>query len=102
MILLIDGMDNEAIFGVLISVLIGLCVGFFFHVKEDRDQRIQQAKENGELRALIGVIQKEVSHVSQEVGGHETGLRGALHRLRNEINARLIRIDNDRRRPGDP
>ncbi len=87
-------MTNEAIFGVLITVLIGLAVGFFFHVKEDRDLRVAQASENGELRALIREIQKEVTHLSAEVGGHDSGLRGSLHRLRNEINQRLLNIDN--------
>lgn len=94
-------MTTEAIFGVLISMLIGLSVGFFFHVKEDRDQRIQQARENGELRALIGVIQKELSHLATEVGGHDSGLRGSLHKLRNELNQRLITIETFRRR-GEP
>jgi len=91
-------MTNEAIFGVLISVLVGLCIGFFMHVKEDRDHRIHQARENGELRALIEVIRKDLSHISVEVGNHDTGLRGSLHRLRNEINARLMMLDNERRR----
>lgn len=93
-------MSNEAIFGVLITALIGLSVAFFFHVKEDRDQRVKQAEENGQLRALINVVQAQLSHLSTEVGGHDTGLRGSLHRLRNEINQRLLRIDNDRRSPG--
>jgi hypothetical protein len=92
-------MTTEAIFGVLISILIGLSVAFFIHVKEDRDHRIQHARENGELRALIEVIRKDLSHVSAEVGSHDTGLRGSLHRLRNEINARLIMLDNQRRGP---
>jgi hypothetical protein len=92
-------MTTEAIFGVLISILIGLCVAFFIHVKEDRDQRIQHARENGELRALIEVIRKELAHVSAEVGSHDTGLRGSLHRFRNEINARLMMLDNQRRGP---
>lgn len=95
-------MSTEAIFGVLITALIGLCVAFFFHVKEDRDQRVQQAKENGELRALINVVQAQLTNLSAEVGGHDSGLRGSLHRLRNEINQRLLRIDNDRRGPSHP
>jgi hypothetical protein len=62
------------ILGIQTTVIIGLAVGLFQHVKECRDVRTEIA----EIKAIA-------QHVRAELGNHETGIRGQLHEHRKHL-----------------
>jgi hypothetical protein len=62
------------LFGGAFAGIVTLALLLLAHIKECRD-----------VRAAIATLTTNVKHISSEIGTHETGIRGSLHKLRSEI-----------------
>lgn len=76
------------LFGTVITVLglvIGGIVGWIFaHSKDCLDFRVATA-------ASLAAIVVKLDRVIDDIGDHESGLRGSVHKLRNDISPYMIR-----------
>lgn len=70
------------VLGILVTVILALAGALYKHVKECR-----------EVRATLATIATQVAAMAAEIGSHDTGLRGAMHRLRDETRQALMRLD---------
>lgn len=67
------------LFGITGAGLLGILKLWWDHIRECR-ARIAEA----------AVMRADINRLMHEVGDHETGLRGAMHALRNEISPFVI------------
>lgn len=67
------------ILGSMLAVLMGLAGALFFHVRECR-----------EIRAALASLTVQLSHLAKEIGDHDSGIRGQLHRLRGEVSPYIL------------
>ena len=93
-------MSIEWVLAILISAQAGLLIFHVQHIlacnKRDRDR----ATENQQINTTLATITATLHRVEQDIGTHETGIRGALHKLRSEISPYIImaqqRLERDR------
>lgn len=69
-------MTIEMILRILIAAQSGLLGMFIWHLFKCRDTRVELAT----MRALM-------ERVVQDIGTHDTGLRGTVHKTANEVTA---------------
>lgn len=69
--------------GTLLSIGIYMIVGHF------RDDQSRAER--------LAVVESDVKHIKEEIGDHNTGIRGWLHKLTNDISPYIIRSQHDRR-----
>ena len=74
-----------AAFGVVAVAIGGLYALLFQHISHCNTVQTSL----GEMKATLALLQREI-------GDHETGLRGSIHKLRSEITPYMI--DEQRRR----
>lgn len=68
--------------GILVTINSGI-VGVLFLMLWSH---IRECKKSGEERsAALAVLKMQQERLLIEVGSHETGLRGSLHKLRDEL-----------------
>jgi hypothetical protein len=48
------------------------------------------ARECRDFRARFATAEQQIKSMSHEIGDHETGLRGSIHELRNQISPMYI------------
>lgn len=86
-----DPQSLQWLIGILIIVLlavIGAMFGLFLkHMGECRD-----------FREKVAGMSAKIDSVKAELGDHETGVRGALHQLRDDISPWIIRAQMERDR----
>lgn len=83
-------MPVDAILTILIGCNAGLLGLLIWHLFRCRDTRV-------EIVALRGLVER----MAQEIGTHETGMRGTIHRTANEVMAMRGEISMLKRREGD-
>ena len=75
------------ILGVIITVMtvvIGaLTQAMLTHIKDDRDFRIEVTANNAAMGAKL-------DRVIEDIGDHETGLRGQMHKMAQDISPYII------------
>lgn len=67
-------MSEADIIKILIACQAGLLAMFIWHLFKCRDVRID-----------IAMIKGAIDGIAKEIGSHETGIRGSLHRHHNSI-----------------
>lgn len=83
------------IFGILVTINSGI-VGVLFLMLWGH---IRDCRKSGDERAgMLATLQAQQNTILREIGDHETGLRGSLHQLRNEVFQSIIRADAERER----
>ena len=84
-------MSIEWILGILIASQAGLLAFHVQHIlacnKRDRDRAI----ENQEINTTLATITESLRRVEVDIGTHETGLRGQVHKLASDISPYVIR-----------
>jgi hypothetical protein len=84
-------MPIEWILGVLIAAQAGLLSFYIHHIiacnKRDRDR----AAENLQINTTLATIVESQRRMALDIGDHEKGLRGQVHRLSNDISPYVIR-----------
>lgn len=70
------------ILGILVTVVIGLAVAIFNHVRDCR-----------EPHSHIARLESDMERVKQDIGTHDTGIRGHVHKLDSLVNASLLEIE---------
>jgi hypothetical protein len=75
-------MPIEWVIGVLVTVILALAGALYLHVKECR-----------EVRAAMATFAAQLTAIAREIGDHDTGLRGSMHRLREETRDAILRMD---------
>lgn len=83
-------MSIEWILGILIAAQAGLLSFYIHHIiacnKRDRDR----AAENLQINTTLATITASLRRVEQDIGTHETGLRGQVHKLASAISPFII------------
>lgn len=77
------------IIGVQTIVLAGLTAAFLSHLKDCGNYRVSTA-------ALLGEIKSNLSRVQRDIGDHDTGLRGQVHKLSSDITPYILRRQKER------
>ncbi len=83
-------MDQPAllwILGILVTVVIGLAVAIFNHVRECR-----------EPRSAIATLQTDMERVKEDIGTHDSGMRGHIHKHDSLLSAAMLEIELMKRR----
>jgi hypothetical protein len=84
-------MSIEWILGVLIAAQAGLLSFYIHHIiacnKRDRDR----AAENLQINTTLATIVESQRRMARDIGDHETGLRGQVHKLASDISPYVIR-----------
>jgi len=75
-------MPIEWVIGALVTVIFALAGALYLHVKECR-----------EVRALMAALAAQLATLSREIGDQDTGIRGAMLRLREETHDAIVRMD---------
>lgn len=85
-------MSVEWVLGILVAAQAGLLSFYIHHIiacnKRDRDR----AAENLQINTQLAAITEALKRLQTDVGTHETGLRGQVHALRNEVSPFIIRM----------
>lgn len=83
-------MSIEWTLGVLIAAQAGLLSFYIHHIvacnKRDRDR----AAENLQINTTLAKITESLRRVEVDIGTHETGLRGQVHKLAGAISPYII------------
>lgn len=83
-------MSIEWILGILIAAQAGLLSFYIHHIiacnKRDRDR----ATENLQINTTLAKITESLRRVEVDIGTHETGLRGQVHKLASAISPYII------------
>lgn len=83
-------MSLEWVLGILLAAQAGLLSFYIHHIiacnKRDRDR----AAENLQITKELAAITESLRRVQTDIGTHETGLRGQLHRLSNDIGPIIV------------
>lgn len=84
-------MSIEWTLGILIAAQAGLLSFYIHHIiacnKRDRDR----AAENLQINTTLAKITESLRRVEMDIGTHETGLRGQVHKLASDISPYVIR-----------
>jgi hypothetical protein len=72
----------EIAIGIVITLLVALLGLLLNHISQCSKFHERMAKMEAEMQS-----------VKSEIGGRDTGIRGDLHRLRNEVSPLLIEYD---------
>lgn len=67
--------------GILVTIVIGLAVAIFNHVKDCREPRSELAE-----------LKIEMVRVKEDIGTHDTGIRGHVHRIADQVAAQELEI----------
>lgn len=78
------------VIGVQTLVLAAIGSMFWTHNRDCGHVRVQQA-------TLLGQILADLRRVQQDIGDHNTGLRGQVHKLASDISPYVIREQQRRR-----
>lgn len=73
----------SAIIGLLVLVIGGLAKVMFDHARDCRDFRVSIAKDQGS-------VHEKLDRMARDIGDGDTGLRGGLHKLRNDMSPFVI------------
>jgi hypothetical protein len=73
--------------GIIVTIVIGLSVAIFNHVKECR-----------EPRATLAELKSEMARVKEDIGTHDTGIRGHVHRISDQVGAQGLELELLKRR----
>lgn len=91
-------MDQQAIlwiFGILVTINSGI-VGILFMMLWSH---IRDCRRSGDERsAMLATLQTQQNTILREIGDHDTGLRGSIHRLRNDVAPFMMRDQMERER----
>lgn len=84
-------MDQSVLLWILggqLAMIVGLGKLWWDHIKDCRARAAADA-----------VLRSDVNHLLHEVGDHQTGIRGAMHRLRDELSplAIWVQLEQERR-----
>lgn len=83
-------MSVEWVLGILLAAQAGLLSFYIHHIvacnKRDRDR----AAENLQITRELAAITEALKRMQTDIGTHETGLRGQLHRLSNDIGPMIV------------
>lgn len=74
-------LSNEAIFGVLIACITAIAGLWLRHILDCRDRDRQRAAEHSAVLETLATIKSEVLEMRGELGTHETGMIGQMHRF---------------------
>jgi hypothetical protein len=72
----------EIAIGIVITLLVALLGLLLNHISQC-----------SKFHERMAATEAEVRGIKQEIGDHDTGIRGSLHRLRNEVSPLLIEYD---------
>lgn len=84
-------MSIEWIIGILASALAGLLYLYISHILACNERDRRWAQDVAVLREEVAVLKIELSDMKEEIGTHDTGIIGRLHRY-----GKVIRRLNDR------
>lgn len=69
--------------GILITVVIGLAIAIFNHVRECREPRSQ-----------LATLESEVNRIKEDIGTHDSGMRGHIHQIANDVSQVAVNVNN--------
>lgn len=72
--------STESIFGVLITCILALAGLWVKHILDCRDRDKQRADEHADVLAALAAISSSQGQMQEELGTHDTGIIGQLHR----------------------
>jgi hypothetical protein len=75
------------LFGGAFGCILGLGGLWLSHIRDCR-----------EVRAMLAELNTNMTTVLREIGTHETGLRGSLHKLRSEISPFVLWVQGEKER----
>lgn len=78
------------VLGILVTIVIGLSVAIFNHVKECR-----------EPRSALAELKTEMARVKEDIGTHDTGIRGHVHRIADDVGRHGLEIGLLQRKVND-
>lgn len=70
------------ILGILITVVLALAAAIFNHVRECREPRTH-----------IATLEAEVDRIKEDIGTHDSGMRGHIHRHDSLLSAAMLEIE---------
>jgi hypothetical protein len=79
------------LFGGQMAFNVGLAKLWWDHTKDCRDYRVAAALERGQIAA-------DVKSILHEIGDHDSGMRGSIHKLRNEVSPFIILAEREAQR----
>lgn len=86
-------MSVEAILGVIIACLAGLLLFYIQHIVACNARERQRAKDHAELSTQLAVISSTINDIKDEIGDHESGMRGQLHDHSGTLSQLVLRVN---------
>lgn len=84
-------MSIEWVLGLIVAAQAGLLSFYIHHIiacnKRDRDR----AAENLQINTKLATITEALRRVELDIGTHETGIRGEIHKLIKDISPYIVR-----------
>lgn len=78
------------LFGGAFGGIVTLALLFLAHIKECRV-----------TRAAIATLTTQNTQMLKEIGDHETGMRGSIHKLRNDVMPMVLWVQQEQERRRD-
>lgn len=90
-------MGIEWVLGILIAAQAGLLSFYIHHIVACNTRDRIRAKENEQINTSLAGITETLKRVQTDIGTHETGLRGQVHKLASDIAPYVIRAQRERK-----
>lgn len=71
------------VLGILTTLVIGLAAAIFNHVRECREPRQE-----------LSALQADMQRVKEDIGSHDTGMRGHIHKIANDVSEVALSVNN--------
>ena len=84
-------MSIELIFGLLIAAQGGLLSFYIHHIIACNKRDRERAAENLQINMKLATITEALRRVEVDIGTHETGIRGEIHKLIKDISPYIVR-----------
>lgn len=78
-------MSVEWVIGVIIAAQSGLLCFYIKHILDCNARDRLRSKENAEINSKLAVIISTLSNVTMEIGSHDSGMIGQMHRYSKAI-----------------
>jgi hypothetical protein len=84
-------MSIELVFGLLIAAQAGLLSFYIHHILSCNRRDRVRAAENQAINVQLATIAGALERVQTDIGDHNSGLRGQVHRLASDISPYVVR-----------
>ena len=91
-------MSIDWVLGILIAAQAGLLTFYIHHIIACNRRDNIRAQENLHINTQLASINESLRRVQVDIGNHETGLRGQVHKLASDISPYIINEQKRRER----